>query len=215
MELKEGATVFSADEKEVGKINRFVLNPVSNKVTHFVVEKGLLFPEDKVIPLDWVTGSGEDRVTLSKGAAAVEDLPPFEETNYVQLDDTERQRFAAVPYTYAPTYYWYPPYGAPTYLYPGTMPDVATETERNIPENTVALREGSGVFDTDGDHIGDVERVMVDPNTKRATHFVISQGLLLKERKLVPLEWVRSVMENRVLLAVGSKLIDRLPGYQE
>jgi len=42
---------------------------------------------------------------------------------------------------------------------------------------------------------------------------VISQGLLLKERKLVPVRWVDVVGEDEVHLAVGSRLLDELREY--
>lgn len=218
MELKEGNRVITADGSEAGKINRFVINPVTLKVTHLVVQKGFLFPEDKVIPINWVASTSEDQVTLSKRAGEVQDLPPFEELHYVPLDEAEQQRLTAVPYGYGPAYYWYPPFGAPGIAYPyyaEPVADVAVETERNIPKNTVPLEEGAAVIGADGEHVGDVERVMVDPGSNRATHFLISKGLLLKERKLVPIDWVERVMEREVHLGVGSRFIDRLPDYQE
>ena len=66
----------------------------------------------------------------------------------------------------------------------------------------------------DGEHIGDVERLFVDRDSHRATHFLISEGLLFKERKLIPAHWVKSVEEDKVQLAVPSRLLERLPAYQ-
>ena len=39
MELKEGTSVFTPNGDEVGRINRFVLDPATNEVTHIVVQK--------------------------------------------------------------------------------------------------------------------------------------------------------------------------------
>jgi uncharacterized protein YrrD len=68
---------------------------------------------------------------------------------------------------------------------------------------------------SDDEHVGDVERIFVDPDSNQATHFVISQGLLFKDRKLVPAHWVTSVEEDKVHLSVNSHLLERLPSYQE
>jgi uncharacterized protein YrrD len=68
---------------------------------------------------------------------------------------------------------------------------------------------------SDDEHVGDVERLFVDANSKEVTHFLISQGLLFKDRKLVPAQWVSSVEENKVYLAVPSRLLERLPSYEE
>jgi membrane protein YdbS with pleckstrin-like domain len=44
---------------------------------------------------------------------------------------------------------------------------------------------------------------------------VISQGILFKDRKLVPAYWVTSVEEEQVRLSVNSRLLERLPSYEE
>jgi len=47
-----------------------------------------------------------------------------------------------------------------------------------------------------------------------STHLVISQGLLLKERKLVPTSWASTVTPDEVHLTVGSRLIEELRKYE-
>jgi hypothetical protein len=88
------------------------------------------------------------------------------------------------------------------------------ETVRNIPEDTIHLKEGTDVMSADGEHVGDVERLIIEPDSNKTTHFVISQGLLFKDRKLVPVHWVRSVDEEKVQLSVTSQLLEQLPSYE-
>ncbi len=214
MELKEGASVYSANGEEIGKINRFVIHPGTKEISHIVVEKGWLFPEDKVIPINWVISAETDRVTLSQHSSEVNDLPPFEEMHYIRLDDNERGQFSNATYAYIPLYYWYPPLGAPAYSYTLNQPNVAQQLEQNIPDSAVALEEGADVISADGKHIGDVERLFADPDTNRATHFLISKGLLLKERKMVPVDWITLILEDKVHLAVGENFVEHLPDYQ-
>jgi uncharacterized protein YrrD len=216
MELKEGTSVFTASGEEVGKINRFILAPATNEVTHIVVQKGWLLPEDKVVPLRMISSATEERVVLNEDTGEFDQLPPFEETHYVELTEDDTSPAGRSTHRYAPAYYWYPPsgyIGYPAYGlgYYGWPP---VETVQNIPGNTIPLKEGSNVISSDDKHIGDVERLFVDPDSKRATHFLISQGLLFKDRKLVPADWVRSVEEDRVNLAVPARLLERLPAYE-
>jgi uncharacterized protein YrrD len=220
VELKEGTEVFTADGKEVGKINRFVLNPATNEVTHFVVQKGWLLPEDKVVPFDMVSSANEEKVVLNENIDDFDELPPFEETYYVRVNDENIARAAKTNYPThqnAAAYYWYPPYGYlgyPAYGlgYPYWPP---TETQQNIPADTVPLKEGADVMSADEEHVGDVERLLVEPDSNRATHLVISQGLLFKDRKMIPAGWIRSVEEDQVHLTVPSKLLESLPSYEE
>lgn len=216
MELKEGTSVFTPGGDEVGKINRFVLEPATNEVTHIVVQKGWLLPEDKVVPIAMISTATDKRVVLNQNIGDLDQLPPFEETHFVELAAGEIRPTDASTYRYAPAYYWYPPSG---YIgYPGFGPGYygwpPVETTRNIPADTVSLKEGADVISSDGEHVGDVERLFVDPESNKATHFLISEGLLFKERKLIPAHWIRSVEENKVNLAVPSGILERLPAYQ-
>jgi uncharacterized protein YrrD len=216
MELKEGTSVFTSSGDEVGKINRFVLDPATNEVTHIVVQKGWLLPEDKVVPIAMIGTATEERVVLNQKVEDLDQLPPFEETHFVELAEEDVHPTDSSTYRYAPAYYWYPPSGYIGYpeFGPGYYGWPPVETTRNIPADTVPLKEGANVMSLDGEHVGDVERLFVDSDSNRATHFLISEGLLFKERKLIPAHWVKSVEEDKVRLTVPSRLLERLPTYQ-
>jgi hypothetical protein len=184
-----------------------------------VVRKGFLFTEDKVVPVDLVGSATEGTVTLRPDAGDLEILPDFEEEHLVVVDERELARYGPEGRSYPAPVYSYPPFSAapPVAIKSGdgsghTEP-VVTTTERNVPEGTVALEEGAEVFSADDEHVGDVEQVLTDPQADRVTHFVITEGLLLKERKLIPSQWVSTMAEDRVKLAVGSDLLKSLPEY--
>lgn len=216
IEIKEGTSVFTSDGKEVGKINRFVLDPGTNEVTHVVVQKGWLLPEDKVVPITMISTTTNERVVLYQKAEDLDRLPPFEETHYVELTSADLHPAGPSTYRYAPALYWYPPSGYIGYPAFGTAyygwPPV--ETTRNIPADTIPLKEGAAVVSSDDKHVGDVERLFIDAESNRATHFLISQGLLFKDRKLIPAHWIKSVEEDKVRLTVPSGLLERLPSYK-
>ena len=216
LELKEGTSVFTQSGEEVGKINRFVLDPVTNEVTHIVVQKGWLLSEDKVVPIGMIDAATEERVELNQKIGDLDQLPPFEETHFVELTDTDNRPTSSFMYRYAPAYYWYPPSGYIGYpaFGPGYYGWPPVETTRNIPADTIPLKEGADVISADGKHVGDIERLFVNAESNKATHFLISQGLLFKEQKLIPAHWVKSVEENKVNLAVPSRILERLPAYQ-
>lgn len=220
MELKEGTSVFTPGGEEVGKVNRFILDPATNEVTHIVIQKGWLLPEDKVVPFEMVSSATDDQVVLSEDVGDFDKLPPFEETYFVRATDDYPGDLTPTDdpvYSYAPAYYWYPARMNPGFQGPGLAPYVLPvgEKQRNIPENTVPLKEGTNVISADGSHVGDVERLFLEGDSNKVTHFVISQGILFKDQKLVPAHWVRSVDEDKVQLVVSSDVLGRLPSYEE
>src|SRR5687767_10443263 len=48
--ISEGAQVVSADDKHIGNVEQLIADSESNTVTHFVVGKGFLLKEHKLVP---------------------------------------------------------------------------------------------------------------------------------------------------------------------
>jgi uncharacterized protein YrrD len=213
MEFRQNASVYTVDGKDVGRVDRVVLNPETKEVTHIVVRKGFLFTEDKVIPKNLISVATTDKVMLREDVGDLHALPLFEETHYIWLSDGSPtktdgdNRIGLAPPIY--------PYAGVGSILPASMTDLSTpqyfaETAQNIPEGMVALREGAKVIAADGQYVGNVEQVITDPQLGRVVRLVIAQGLLLKERRQIPITWVSQVQEDEVHLAVGSLTIDEL-----
>jgi hypothetical protein len=133
------------------------------------------------------------------------DFPDFEEKHYVAPTGEEWTQSLSWASKALPLFS-YPSLEAGTV---GFRPDYPrqpyiVETDRNIPAGTIPLREGAKVFSADDKQVGDVERVLIAAGAERATHLVIGNGLLLKARRVVPVEWVTTVTENEIHLAVGA-----------
>lgn len=217
IELKEGVDVFAAGGQQVGKVSRLVLDPATNEVTHIVVEKkGGILPDDRVVPLQMVSSAMEEKIVLSEQVGDFDELPPFEERHYIQLMEGDLTPTGRRVDINPPSYYWYPPQG---YIgYPPSdleyYPWLPIETTRNIPEDTVPLKEGADVMTSDGEHVGHIERLIVESDSNRISHFLITQGLFFKDRRLIPAHWVKSVEEDKVYLLISSQLLERLPAYE-
>ena len=204
MQFKDRTEVVTSDDHKVGRVERVVIDPRTKEATHIIVRTGLLFGDDKVIPIDQIVEARKDQVTLKK-ALDFESLPDFEEEHYIPLDDDE------LPPAFGPgqalPVYWYPFRSAHDYqdiLRPHTI-----ETVHNIPDQTVALKEGAKVTSADGKHVGHIERVFIDPDTDRVMTLLVSKGLLLKERMFIPSAWISGFGEQEIRLAVGSKLLEK------
>jgi uncharacterized protein YrrD len=218
MQFTDGANVYTASGDRVGDIDRVVLDPKTKEVSHIVVRKGLIFNKDKIVPIDLIAFAAEDHVVLREDAGDLERLPDFEEERYIVLDETELARAEARSDFPTPLYPYFPTYGTgygAGQIYPTSPPQpYIIQTELNIPEGEVALEEGAKVISADGEQVGNVEKVLTDAQADRATNFVVSEGLLLKERKLIPVAWVDRVYEDEVHLAVGSTMFEVLREYR-
>lgn len=210
MLFKTGVDVFSSDNEKIGTLHRVVMDPKTREVTHIVVKEGLLFTEDKVVPMDLVGSVTEDRISLQGSKEHLDELPEYEETHYVPREAADDDDMNSL--------YWYPPldWGAGYGRYPVTFFPQSLYVQKiakNIPEGTIALTQGASVVAEDGEHVGNIETLITDPKEDRVTHVVISSGLLLKERKIVPAHWLSTVSDDEVHLSIDARFLERLPEY--
>ena len=238
MQFRKNSAVYTADGKQVGVIDRVVIDPGTQEVSHVIVRHGWLFTEDKVVPMAWVAEATADDVRLRHDITNLDALPRFEETHYAAYDADEA---AATPDStpttdattttntttnttteYVQPYYAYPPigvawpgfYGDPLGAYAlGAYPaqGYKVEVERNIPEGSIALREGAAVVDNRGEQIGTVARILIDDKSQQATHLLITEGWIFREQRLIPLNWVKEVTDEEVQLQVSADFLKRLP----
>jgi len=202
---------------KVGSIERVVLDPQTKEVSHVVVEKGFLFPEEKVVPIDLLRPVAGNGLILRQGSYTFDDLPNFIEQEYVPAGVETASTVESTAKEIQPVY-WYPPVGIGWWQGIAYRSAADSEfkrvTEINIPEGTVALKEGAKVLSSDDEHVGNVEMVLTEPEADRASHLVVSRGLLHKTQKLLPTSWISTILEDTILLFVPASLVESLPDYE-
>lgn len=204
IQLQKHAHVLASNAQEVGSLDRVVVNPETKVITHIVVRMGSLFnKEDKIVPIELVTDTTEDLVVLEADVSTVESMPRFEEKQIVSEEQTLQGPSASENTQ---------PAVISLVLDTTTNETYTTETVQNIPEGTVAMKEGAKVISADGEHVGNVERILADSAVAQITHLMISRGILTKEVKLIPVKWVLKIGEENVYLNVNKDSLDGLNG---
>lgn len=207
MQLQKKANVIAANGQSIGRIDRVVLNPVTKVITNIVVHKSALFnKEDKVVPITLVAETTEDQIVLRGEAGELDSFPPFEERRVVaEKPDEEPSQSMNTP---QPVNYGIP--GVSPAFVPPPGDQFITQIEQNIPEGTVAMKEGAKVVSSEGEHVGNVERVFADTSIDQITHLLVSRGMFVKEAKLVPVKWVMTMGEDEVHLRVKKDSVEEL-----
>lgn len=214
MEFKQQVGVFNIEGQELGRLERVVIEPKSTAVTHLIIRRGWLAARDKVLSIDRVEMGTEDGIVARLTPDEFEQLPDFEETQYVMVDEAQLGRInqAAVARD-VPLMYWLPVYPRSPLLPQLIDPAYRVATQLNIPAGTVAVKEGAKVIARDGKPAGSVEEVLTTDEGEQVTHVLISHGRLVKEKKLIPISWIDALGETEIHLAVSANTIDRLPDY--
>jgi uncharacterized protein YrrD len=75
--IAEGAKVVSADDHHIGNVEQVITNSATNTVTHFVIGKGFLLKEHKLVPTSWVSDVSEEKIQLSVDSGLFDRLPDY------------------------------------------------------------------------------------------------------------------------------------------
>ncbi len=93
---------------------------------------------------------------------------------------------------------------------PAYIPDPEAPDEQREP----AIAAETTVYDSAGQHIGDVEGMELDPATTRITRLVVRRGRLFRTDTTIPAHLIASVTDDRITLGIRSddtKKLERGP----
>jgi uncharacterized protein YrrD len=83
-------------------------------------------------------------------------------------------------------------------------------------ESSVDLRLGSRVVSSDDQHVGKIDRLILDPDTREVVELIVHQGFVLTQDRVVDRQFVASVRDDStVVLSKTAKEVDELPVFIE
>jgi uncharacterized membrane protein len=187
-----------------GESMAVVVNPVTKKMTHFVVNtKGMRPPPERLVPIELVVETTHERISLDCTRDEVARMAPFVATRYIPKESPGYSHYhggeAATE--------WHTPYattvGAP---YAGVV------KEELIPKGVQSLHRGARVDASDG-HVGLVGELVIDEEEEGyVTHIVLQEGHLWGKKEVtLPLSAIDRVDGDTVYLKLDKKAIEQLP----
>jgi uncharacterized protein YrrD len=212
LELRQGSHVQSAQGKDLGTVREFVVKPSTREFTHVLVEKGVFFTDDRVIPVETIDHVEDDRIILGEEVDP-DTLPRFVREHYTPIDEETRGRLGV------PTgYMWrYPTsHTGPFPIYPsypiapaiGTRPTVEESPIREELAQNEVIDSKTPVISTNGEKVGSVSEVQVGDDGQ-LSHLVVDLGFLSDE-KVLPAHWVEEIESDGIRLAVSNTAVESL-----
>ena len=191
MDIPTDVQVYCGEEM-CGRSSYIILNPVTNQVTHLVVEQETFPPTDRLVPVSLISESTPHRITLNCSKAELGHMPHFTESEFIMPEGSEENRLILWPYAV--------PESAAVLL----------EHER-IPPGELAVRRGARVEASDGP-VGRVDEFIVDPANCYFTHLVMREGHLWGAREIaIPVSDILRIDEDTVYVRLDKAGIEALP----
>jgi sporulation protein YlmC with PRC-barrel domain len=201
---------------ECGTLRRVVVDPVSRSLTHLVVEPEHHERDGHLVPVELVSGVGE-QIELSCSLAEFEKLEDAQELRFVPGArgqwGYQQQDMLSWPY------YGLGIAGAGVGLADNTAGNTIAAAEgetlsyERIPAGEVQVRRGEHVQATDG-QIGRVQGLVIDPADHRVTHVLLDEGHLWGHKQVaIPIGSVTDVHDG-VKLDLTKDQVRDLPPVQ-
>jgi len=204
LDITNNTGVYTARDQRVGTVDRIVLDPSTRTVSHVVVRKGLLFPEDRLVPIGDIVTATPERINLRQ-EVSLDDFLPFVEQYYVPLDEIDgsagqldQSVRIAMPLS-----------GPVGQAMPTPQPELVPVRERNISDRLTALEAGAQVFASDRQPVGRLERIVITSHGQ-PTLIVVEDGGLMPDRRAVPIESVLDIGEDVVVLDARRETIEAI-----
>jgi sporulation protein YlmC with PRC-barrel domain len=208
MRVELGARVRTTDGKDVGTIDRLIVDPGNNEIKAAIIRKGMILPRDVEVLLSALEVGPDGSIRLTYTADQVDQLPEFFESKYTATPPAGYVPPADYPIS---EIYW--PIGYGFFATP-PLPETDVSTgsvaldreamealERLDLENAI-IGEGSDVVDRDGEKVGHVARLVFEPDGKHLTSFVVRKGFIFTEDRELPASLVNHVDDGVIYLSV-------------
>lgn len=77
------------------------------------------------------------------------------------------------------------------------------------------VRHDARVTTNDGQDVGRIDRVVIDPRTRMPSHLVVSRGGMFATDRVLPIEWVSEAQVSELLLRIDPHELESLPTFEE
>ena len=181
----------------LGKTTNVIVNPVTKKVTHIVVEdKSLSDSATRIVPFSKVVDATRKKIKLNCSKTDVDTMPPFIKAQLIQ------ESMAGKAFPSGDAY-------ASQYVFNNTAYEVAQV--ENIPAGELAICSGMHVAASDG-NVGRLDELILDPKTGDITHLLMRKGHLWGKKDVaVPASVIDRVETDTVHLNVDKAAVEAMP----
>ncbi len=211
-DLRLEASVVSSDGHKLGKLSRFVFDTESLKLTHIVVDTGILrsgealwkggwgLSHDRLLPLGAVKEAGSVEIRITMTADEFRDHSvDFSEEYFTAIADAEPGRLDRSDLARFAT------------SIPGEPGPYLMRQATAVPPGEADIRADSPVWRLNPhEKIGEVERVLFDEASGQISALVMKRGRLFAKDVVLPAEFIIEVVAEIVRVQIDDASLKQL-----
>jgi uncharacterized protein YrrD len=176
-----------------GHVTYIILNPITNEITHLVVQEDVITYPERLVPSDLVVSSSPTQIVLRLTKSELRKLPSFTKTEFLQSDLPSHMLTSHLMWPYIMSH-----------------AEMKTVETKSIPRDELAVRRGARVEAVDGP-IGHLDKFVVDPDCECVTDLVVREGHLWGQKEMtIPVTEIDRIQEDTVYLKLNKSDAERL-----
>lgn len=192
MKIPQNAQVQCADGLG-GRIVQVIVNPITKKMTHLVVEERNPPQVERLVPVLDIVETTSELVCLGCTQQELGQMPPLVEAEFLWADIPGLN--GSFPYL----------------LHPYVIPGRLMTKQRSVPPGELGIHRGAQVFATDGG-VGSVDEFVMIPTNGEITHLLLRDGRLWGAKEVtVPVSEIDRVEDGAVYLKLDKMGVQALP----
>jgi hypothetical protein len=173
MKLDLGSHVRASDGRDVGKVDRIILETERMTIREFVVHKGLIFSHDRFVAISYVHHVDDDGVVhLNIDSRQANKLPEFIHEAHLPIVTGS--------------------------ISSGPSVHIITQPG-SVPGDAVVLSHRTQVYDDDGKYIGYLDKVEYS-SEGQASHIILEAGYVFLHEIRVPIGMIDHIRHDRITL---------------
>jgi len=185
-----------------GYLDGIILDPVTDEVTHLVVEEEKLFGEKRLVPIEEIVESNIRYVLLQCTLQELSEYEVFADVEFIQVEE---------PFDYA--------YALPdiegralfTWPFATTQPGYIPTEHEHIPTNELMIHRNTEVFATDG-KVGFLDDLIIEPDHHKITDLAVRVDYFWGYKDVdIPLDQIEEIKPDSVYLKLSRSMVTSLP----
>ena len=176
-----------------GRAVQVIVNPITKRITHVVVEERKLPHVERLVPIRFIVETGDDLVYLDCSRQELGQMTPLIEAEFLWVE--------------IPGFDEFHPYLLHPYVTPGRL----MTKQESLPPGELWIRRGAQVQATDG-KVGWVDEFVVMPTNGEITHLLLREGHLWGYKEVtIPVSAIERIEGRTVHLKLDKRSIQALP----
>jgi len=205
LDIRLGAIIFCWDGR-AGRVTRLVVEPTTRRVTHIVVEHGLLHHE-VVSPIGYLEQAGDGSLALNMILQDLASLPHYAEVDYLLPEPSRLPQQAGVMTGLGGRL----PHGLPLDI-SWSKRFVKGHTHRGLPSDETPIGRDTQITNREG-HVGRLGHVLLDQETDVVQALVVRSGHLSKKDICVPADRIAWIDEVEIHIKADRSQLEEFPAH--